>query len=73
MSKHGFNGYHKPYYTYDELRWMPVEDVLDQLSCVKLAEALGVKTSLAGEYKRDPFLLKDDMMIKRLREWLEAR
>jgi hypothetical protein len=64
--------YNKRVYSYQDLRWRPVEDVVDQLNCREIAQALGVRRSFAGVYKHDPFLL-DDMMVKRLRDWLEVQ
>jgi fructose/tagatose bisphosphate aldolase len=62
----------KTYYTYADLRWMPAEDVVDHLTRDVLAVALGTNHTVASEYKRNPFLL-DDVMVKRLRDWLEAQ
>lgn len=66
-------------YAYEELRYRPIEQIMESLTLVDLADALGINEHTAGKLVRDPTayvdtaLELDDAKVRRIREWLESR
>lgn len=66
-------------YTSDELRYRPIEQIMECISARDMAAALGWNKVTAARVKRDPSafvdtdLELDDARVQQIREWLERQ
>ena len=65
-------------YEFAELRYRPIEQILEALTCRQLGQALGLNKDTARQIKNDPGahvdtpLELDEMKIRKIHTWLDG-
>lgn len=65
-------------YDYSDLRYRPIEHIMETLGCRTIGKALGIDRNTAAKLMRDPSayvdtpLELDDEKVQRIRAWLES-